>query len=147
MVWNGLVLSTEEVRIEILHPPGTNLGWLCGRPSPGPLCPRSGSKLQCRVGAAGVLLQGSKLLCAPLQGLSMEICISVVPPGMCCNKAHHNWTHSHSASAVTGLKAHPSHAPANELFDSAWTTSDTLGSLNTTIPSSLPGINHPGFNV
>lgn len=44
-------------------------------------------------------------------------------------------------------QTHPSHAPSNELFDSAWTTSDTLGSLNTTIPSSLPGINHPGFNV
>uniref|UniRef100_A0A4W2DPT3 ADF-H domain-containing protein n=1 Tax=Bos indicus x Bos taurus TaxID=30522 RepID=A0A4W2DPT3_BOBOX len=42
--------------------------------------------------------------------LSMEICISVVPPGMCCNKAHHNWTHSHSASAVTGLKARPTPA-------------------------------------
>ena len=44
-------------------------------------------------------------------------------------------------------QTHPSHAPANELLSSAWTTSDTLGSLNTTIPSSLPGINHPGFNV
>ncbi|XDB62595.1 hypothetical protein ABFV05_016211 [Capra hircus] len=43
-------------------------------------------------------------------------------------------------------QTHSSHAPANEL-NSAWTTSDTLVSLYTTIPSSLPGINHPGFNI
>lgn len=106
---------------------------LCGRPSPGPICPKYGSKLQCRVDGAGVLPQGSKLLCTPLRGLSMEICISVVPPGMCCNKAHHKWTHSHSAeSAATGLKARPtpSHAPANELLSSAWTP-QTLWALST----------------
>ncbi|XFF89720.1 PREDICTED: drebrin-like protein isoform X5 [Capra hircus] len=44
-------------------------------------------------------------------------------------------------------QTHSSHAPANELLNSAWTTSDTLVSLYTTIPSSLPGINHPGFNI
>ena len=44
-------------------------------------------------------------------------------------------------------QTHPSHAPANELLNSAWTTSDTLGSLDTTILSSLPGINRPGLNV
>lgn len=66
---------------------------LCGRPLPGPVHPRSTSKLWCEVGLTTALLLRKELLHNPIQGLSIE------DMGFCDATNHHMCTPTKSTAA------------------------------------------------
>ena len=95
-----------------------NLGCLCSRPLPGPICPRADSKLLCGVNGAGALLPRNNCCLLLPRGSPPETFVSVAPPSVHANKVPYGQTHPHYQCAD------------NHLQSSAWTTPKALWAVS-----------------